>query len=413
MRSNFGVDIKIDRSRSGFLRRRRRNGGSAALIIVLAAVAGIGWLLLQTRLGDGPSFSSKSATARPTVVVTPTRSVDEFLRAGTNAESSGTYRSAMAALDQASRRRPSDAALHSRIARLHVFVNELVLGEQRARKAVALDPQNAAAHAALCMTLDRQKRYDEAEVECDLAVQLAPDLVLARAVAAELSVDRGDFDAAQKHIDAALQREPNNTDVLRAQGYMHYIKGDFDAALAAWRHALDVNPNLPIVLVDIAKVYIMWAWASANATDIYSNADAAIELLRAAVAIDDRNAEAYERLGEAYRIRGEFGKAAVVLDKSVELDSTRPTAFTRRGVLRFQQYAFLQAIDDFTMALSLTKQISGTLSATDYTFLGYSQQLAGRCSEARTTMNSAIELFPGDGSLVASAQEIDGRCAGQ
>lgn len=413
MRRNFNVDIKIDRSRSGFLRRRRRNSGSTALLIIVAAVVGVGWLLLQMRLGSGPSLGSRAATPRPTVVVTPTRSVDEFLRAGVAAVGQGDYRAAIAALDQGSRRRPSDVSLHSRIARLHLMINESEPGELRARKALNIDPSYAEAHAVLCMALDRLKRYEEAEVECELAVQLGPDLVLAYVASAELAADRSDFEAATKHAQRALSLQADDTDALRALGYVQFMQNDYDAAIDTWQRALVVNPNLPIVLVDVAKVYITWSWAGANATTIYANADAAIEALRRAVAIDDKYAEAYERLGEAYRIRGEFGKAGVVFDKAVELDAGRPSAFTRRGVLRFQQYAFLQAIDDFTMAMSLTSRISGTLGATEYTFLGYSQQLAGRCGDARATMSAAQEIYPNDGSLLAAAQEIDGRCAGR
>jgi len=382
-------------------------------VVVLAAVVGIGWLVLQMRLGAGPTLSSRAATPRPTVVVTPTRSVDEFLRAGADAEAAGDYRSAITALDQGSRRRPSDVGLHSRIARLHVMLGDAEQGELRARKAISIDPAYADAHAVLCSALDRQKRYEEAEVECELAVQLSPELPAAYVVSAELAADRGDYAAAQKFVDRALELKPDDTDALRALGYLRYIQNDFDGALDVWQRALVVNPNLPVVLVDVAKVYITWAWAGANAKAIYANADAAIDVLRRAVNLDAENAEAHERLGEAYRIRGEFGKAGVVFDKAVELDPTRATAFTRRGVLRFQQYAFLQAIDDFTMAMTLTAKISATLSATDYTFLGYSQQLAGRCDDARATMNAALEIFPGDGSLAAASSEISGRCAGR
>ena len=383
------------------------------MVIVLAAVVGIGWLLLQVRLGSGPSFSSRAPTPRPTVVVTPTRSVDEFMRAASEAESNGDYRSAITALDQASRRRPSDVSLHSRIARLYVMLDDSAQGELRARKAISIDPSFGDAHAVLCAALDRQKRYEEAEVECELAVQLSPELAYAHVASAELAVDRSEFEAAQKFIDRALELNPQDTDAMRASGYLRYVQNDFDAALDIWQRALAINPNLPVVLVDVAKIYITWSWAGANAKTIYANADAAIDALRRTVAIDDKNAEAYERLGEAYRIRGEFGKAAVVFDKAVELAPGRSTAYTRRGVLRFQQYAFLQAIDDFTMAMTLTAKISTTLSATDYTFLGYSQQLAGRCDDARATMNSALSVYPNDGSLAAASSEIDGRCAGR
>lgn len=414
MRDKFGVDIKIDRSRGVYARRRRSSGGGwLAFIVLFGALIGGGYLLLQMRLGGGPSFALRSATPSPTIPVTPTRSFDDFVKQGAESELAGNYRRAIELYDQASRRRPNDPDLHRRVARLLILLNDPAKGELRARKALEIDTNHAPSRATLCMALEWQKRFDEAERECATALQLDPKLVEAHAYYAELQADREDLDGALKSAQEALDLDAANTDALRAMGYVYYVFGRYDTALNYYDRALAVNPNLPVVLVGKAKIYNTWAVAGANAGVIYANADAAIEALRAAIAIDEKNVEAYERLGEAYRIRGEFGKSSQVFDTAAKLDPSRISVYTRRGVLRFQQYAFLQAIEDYTTAISLSKALSQTISATDYTFLGYAQQLAGQCDAARVTMSDAMTLYPENGYLSASAQEIDQRCVGK
>ncbi len=408
------INRKVDRSRIGYARRKKRGGnGVFAMLVLLGSVAAGGYLLLQTRLGGGIGFARREGTPTQGVAPTPTRSFDDFVKQAEAAEARGAYRSAIELFDQASRRRPNEPDLHRRVARLMVFLNQPEKAEARARKALELKADHAPSRAVLCMAVEWQKRFDEAIAECRAALELEPKLVEAHAYLAEALADKEDFSGALSSGQQALDLDAKNTDALRNMGYLYYVFGRYDTALEYFRRALDVNPNLPVVLVGMAKIHITWAAAGAETAVINGNADTAAQLLEQAIALDDQNAEAYERLGEAYRIRGEFEKSGLAFDKALKLEPERISAYTRRGVLRFQRYAFLGAIDDYTRAISLTRSISKTITPTDYTFLGYAQQLAGRCDAARLTMSDALQLSPDNEYLAASAREIEGRCAGK
>ncbi len=411
----MSLNLKVDRNRKGFARRQKRGGnggGWFALLVLLVALGGSGYLLLQMRLGNNPDvFSAAEATTLPRLTVTPTRSFDDFVKQAETAELAGNYRKAVELYDQASRRKPNDADLHSRIARLLVFMNDPAKGEQRARKALSINVNHAPSRAVLCMAVEWQGRLDEAQAECDTAIKADPKLLIAHAYLAETLADKEDKDGALKAVQIALDIDPRSTDALRNMGYLYYVFGQYETAMSWYDRALEVNPNLPVVLVGQAKIRNLWANSSVDPVTVKINGNAAVYALTRTLELDDKNVEAHERLGEAYRILGEFDKAPLAFDKAIKLDPKRVSIYTRRGVLRFQRYDFLNAITDYTTAIALSKENNKNISAIDYTYLGYAQQWANRCGDARQTLQDAQRLYPDNGSLPGVAAEIERRCA--
>jgi tetratricopeptide (TPR) repeat protein len=409
----MSLNLKVDRSRRALARRRRRRGGGGwlALIVLLIALVGSGYLLLQVRLGvrENP-FAAGQRTVTPAVSPTPTRSFDDFLKQAQDAERAGVYRDAIALYEQASRRQPNNPDLHARIARLLVFLNEPAKGEQRARKALTVDVTHAPSRAVLCMALNWLERIEEAIVECELAIKSDPNLVIGHAYLGEAFADKEQKDNALKSLQRALELDPRNTDALRNMGYLYTIFGQYETALSWYERALEINPNLPVVLVGVAKIRNVWALSTTDPTVIKGHGVAAVYALTQTIALDDKNAEAHEWLGESYRNLGEFEKSVAVFDQAVKLDPRRITTYTRRGILRFQRYDYLNAVVDFTTAISLSREISRQVTVNNYTFLGYSLQLANRCDEAQQIMAEAQAAHPGNDGIRGSAAEIASRC---
>lgn len=409
----MSLNLKVDRSRRGFARRRRRRGGGGwlALLVLLIALVGSGYLLLQVRLGARTNpFAAAQATQAPAVSPTPTRSFDDFLKQAQDAEQAGTYREAIALFEQASRRQPNNPDLHARIARLLVFLNEPAKGEQRARKALTIDVTHAPSRAVLCMSMEWQARIDEAIVECQLSLKADPNLVIGHAYLGEAYADKEDKDSALKSLQRALELDPRNTDALRNMGYLYEVFGQYETALSWYERALEVNPKLPVVLVGVAKIRNVWSLSTADPVVIKGHGAQAVYALTQTIKLDDKNAEAHEWLGESYRNLGEFEKSVVAFDQAVKLDPKRVTTYTRRGILRFQRYDYLNAVVDFTTAISLSREISRSVTVNNYTYLGYSLQLANRCDEARDIMTEAQAAYPENEGLRGSATEIDTRC---
>jgi superkiller protein 3 len=399
----------------GYARTRRRSGGNglAAFLVLLVAVVGGMYLLLQMRLGTGPNLLEPNATATLTPVLTPTRSFSDFVELAETAETGGQYRKAIEYLDQASRRKPNDPLLHARVARLLVYLNEPAKAEQRARKALSYDAQSAYSLAVLCLAVEWQNRLDEAITACESAIQLDAKLPEAHAFLAEAYADKEDLAAARKSGELALDLAPNNVDALRVLGYVNFVFGRYDTALTYYRRALDVNPNLPQVRVAMSSIFINYAIASGDAASIYGNADAAIRTLTPTLELDNKNALAYERLGEAYRIRGEFEKSDIAFENALKLEPKRISVYTKRGVLRFQRGFFPGSVEDYTRAISLSREISDTISVIDYSFLAYAQQRSGECAGARQALADALTAYPENEYLGRVSVEIERNCQGR
>ena len=385
----------------GTFSRRRRNGSGLfwTVLFVMAAVVAGGYLLLQQRLGNGIQFGRNVRTPTPQITVTPTRSVNDFLQQAQDAEQRGDYRAAIDFLDKASRRRPSDADLLRRAARLLVFIGQPEKAEQRARKALEIDPNHLPSKAVLCLAVDWQKRATEAVELCNAVVAVNPKYALGHAYLAEALADDGDFASAKSAAETAIDLDPQSADALRALGYAFDAFGRYDDALYHYQRALERDPNMPHVMNAIGRIYL-----------IQGNAENAIKTFQRVVDMDPGNDEAYFQLGGAYQFIGEFGKARVALDKAVELNPMRLKAWTRRGEILFAQRGYFDAIDDYRQAITISQQLSLSLTAYDYLNLGFALQITQNCDQAIPFFNRVLELAPNDENLAESVRVGFKRC---
>ena len=364
--------------------RRRSGNGIAWLILFALSVALIGgYAVLQQRLGNGINLGGTEATPLPSV--TPTRSVENFVTQAEAAYKKGDYRAAIALYDQASRRRPNDASLYAFSARLMVFLGQATKAEQRALKAVQLDPNYAVGKAVLCMALDWQGRYEEALTHCQAATQLDPRSSMAFAYLAELQVDSGDVRSGRASARQALELDPKSEDAMRNLAYSYEQGGNYTEAIYYYEQTLELNPNMPHVLNAMGRSQV-----------ISGQVPKAILYFKRAIEIDPLNAEAYDRLGGSYAAIGEFDLSRVALDKAIELDPLRVTAFTRRGSLNFQVRKYEAAVTDYTRAVTTSQLVSATLTAVDYLNYGFALQLTDECNQAIGMFNKAGELAPTD-----------------
>lgn len=374
-----------NRKYSGFSSRRRRSFSGlvwAALFAIAALIAG-GYLLVQTRLGNGIQLGRNLTTPTPSLTVTPTRGVDDFIRLAEEATTRGDYRAAVDNYERAGRRRPNDPDLLRRAARLLVFLGQPDKAEQRARKALEIDPNHLPSRAVLCMAIEWQKRIAEAVAECQAVVAADPNYATGQAYLAEALADSGDFNAARAAAQTAVDLEPDNVDALRNLGYVYDVFGQYDTARFHYERALQRSPNLPHVLNAIGRIYYVTG-QSANA----------IKTFQRVIEMDPQNAEAYYQMGTVYQIIGEFGQARKALDSAVELDPLRLKAWTRRGEVNFQQRNYFGSVEDYTQAITVSQQISQSLTATDYINFGFALQWIQECDRAVVMWQKAIELAP-------------------
>ena len=364
-------------------RRNRGNGAAWFVLILIGAILIGGYALVQERLGRGLRLSGSAPTALPTV--TPTRRVEDFVASAQQAYHSGDYRAAIGYYDQAARRRPNDAGLHVQAARLLVFLGQAPKAEQRARKAIALDPRSAPARAVLCMALDWQSRLAEAQQECEAALEIDPDNSMAHAYWSEVQTDLGQISGARESIRRALELDPANADAMRNMGYTYEQTGGYAEAIYYYEQALKLQPNMPHVLIAIGRAYT-----------VLGQVPKSILYYRRVIEFDPQHAEAHDRLGGALAAIGEFDQARIELDQAIELDPMRYTAFTRRGSLNFQRRRYEDAIADYSRAITTSALLGQTVTVIDYLNLSFAYQLVGDCASAIPLFNKTAEMAPAD-----------------
>jgi tetratricopeptide (TPR) repeat protein len=122
------------------------------------------------------------------------------------------------------------------------------------RRALAIAPDHARAHAELALTLLAMRRLAGAAVEVGLA--LANDANDAHCHYAAAAVRRAEraLDDAWRHCEVALQAEPHDVDIRVLAASIHALRGDRVAARAQLDEALALAPESPSVLGELARL---------------------------------------------------------------------------------------------------------------------------------------------------------------
>jgi TolB-like protein/Tfp pilus assembly protein PilF len=128
--------------------------------------------------------------------------------------------------------------------------------KEYARKALALDPNLAEAHASLAQILDNFD-YDFAGAERELirAIELNPNYATAHQWLAEVHAHTGSFDKSMAAIDKALELDPFSLIINRMKGMILLYARRYDEALEQMNRTVALDAGFPGVYHDIFVVH--------------------------------------------------------------------------------------------------------------------------------------------------------------
>jgi TolB-like protein/Tfp pilus assembly protein PilF len=128
--------------------------------------------------------------------------------------------------------------------------------KEYARKALALDPNLAEAHASLAQILDNFD-YDFAGAERELirAIELNPSYATAHQWLAEVHAHTGSFDKSMAAIDKALELDPFSLIINRMKGMILLYARRYDEALEQMNRTVALDAGFPGVYHDIFVVH--------------------------------------------------------------------------------------------------------------------------------------------------------------
>lgn len=186
--------------------------------------------------------------------------------------------------------------------------------------------------------------------------------------------------------------KPDNAWGQYMLGLAAWKAGDATRSEAAFRKALEIDPNHLKSWVNLSRVYL----------DV-GQADSALDCLDQARALDSTSAEVYRLLGRARAEAGQFEDALDAYRTAVTLDDQDAWSFNNIGVLDIKQGLASDAIGALARAADLEPGV-----ATFHNNLGMALEQSGYFEGAQDQYRLAVQADSTYQKAAANLQRIDG-----
>ena len=262
------------------------------------------------------------------------------------------YQSALA------RKAPQDVhgTAHLHLGIVYKTQGKLMHAENHLKQALALLPETAEGHIHLGDVYVLQHRLNVAENAYREGIRLNPDHTESYYGLGRVSELQNRLQQAMAYYDAALLRNQylsqvqyrraltyrrlgNSEQAAAAMAQFRHLK-TYEDAVHAYREALYLNPNLPVLYIKLGELH-----------ETYNNLTAAVQIYETATQAHPSYVPAYTHLGEVFIKQRVFEKAAAAYQKSAEIAPDDPQTWLKLGVIYVNQQQFEPAIAAFKQAI--------------------------------------------------------------
>jgi tetratricopeptide (TPR) repeat protein len=267
----------------------------------------------------------------------------------------------------------------------------LAEGEQAARRAVALQPQMAAAWNNLGIILQEALKLEESRSSLERALALAPDDAQALNNLANTCKRLGLAAEAEKGWRAALALRPDYAEAFSNLANLYLDQGEFDRAEAMAQRAIELSPRFADAWINLAGIQTarhrhaaalaaldaLLAFAPGHARALAAKAltlkdldrlEEAMDWARRAEVAAPEAPEAHNAIGQVHQAMGAFEPALAAYERAAALPGpAQMDAIGNRGALYME---------------------------------------FGRQDEARKAMAAAAQAFPSAPGLLMSQTEL-------
>jgi len=197
----------------------------------------------------------------------------------------------------------------------------------------------------------------------------------------------GKWEEAEKIYTQSVKKAPNNSLNQANLGIVQAELFKLDAAEKSAEKALQLNPKNAYAHIALGIAYRNRTSSSdmthRNRRDELLNQS--LEEFKTAIRLDSANPDAYNGLGEVYRMQGQLEKAEEAFSKAVELDSEYSEAVANRGTVLSAQGNIDEAIETFKEAIKLNSK-----NYKAHYYLGDALAKKGRYHDAYNALNTAL-----------------------
>jgi hypothetical protein len=215
------------------------------------------------------------------------------------------------------------------------------------RKAIELNPRQAAAHSNLGIILLSLHRSDEALAQYDQAIALQPDY-------AEALYNRGVLLHLMQRDEAALASLDKAIEVQRDFVAAHVSRGEvlvslrrFETALESYDRAIVLDPNHADVHNHRGK-----------ALSSLQRHDEACESYGTAIRLQPDHAEVYNNRASALWQLDRYAESLAHCDHAIALKPDYAEAYTNRGNVLRDLYRFTEALRDCDKAIEINPRLA-------------------------------------------------------
>ncbi len=283
-------------------------------------------------------------------------SVKAYLLVGDVYYSSGEYDAAMIAFRRALEKEPNNVYALYGLGRTQLKMHQFTSAIENLKRAIAIDGSYAPLYVALAQAYTDRYLYAED-----------------KAAAEEF------LDQALLILDDARRVDPNYHPIYNQRGLVYQYKGDLDKAEAAFKRALELASDDPVVRYNLAQVYLS-----------QGKLDEALDMLAQGVALDPSSAQLQLLYGKVLAVKGRLAEAEQALTRASELAPLNASTWLNLGQVHFLQKHYDKAIETLNKAVELDPL--GYPEA--YYYLGRAHLDAGHTDEARLNLTKAVKLAP-------------------
>lgn len=221
--------------------------------------------------------------------------------------------------------------------------DEAALAVPALRRAAALAPDFADAHALLGRALEEVGRPEAARVHLETAVRWAPDSPLARSLLGLHYLNQGNPVAARPHLEAAYDLDPQNPAFALYLAFLYADLGQYAVADVWLAEATRLAPEDPHIWEAVARFYL----------DRFPGDARGVAAAREVVRLAPGAASAHALLGRALLFAQDYAGAEEALRKALELEPDLAVAHYDLGRLYALQGRRESAQAEFRRALDL------------------------------------------------------------
>ena len=260
-------------------------------------------------------------------------------------------------------------------------------------KALAIDPDYAAAHAGKCNTYalgypitNDAEFIARAESSCTRALALNPNLDIVHTSLGLLYTSTGRYDAAIEAFLSALDTDPSNVDALLGLGDAYRLKGNMEEAEAVLRRAIGLHPGNRSAYIRLGNFEFHGGRYEESA-----------EHYRAAVSLEANDMTAFNNLGIAHMLSGDFEAARWAFSRAIEIEPKK-SSLTNLGLMYYYLGDYVRAIEAMTRAVELqpNDHLAHANLGDVLWAAGHAADSKASFSRARTLGEKALAVNPSD-----------------